>query len=216
MQLKSPLSGYSSFRVHWTGHAVYYKENSQTYRHPSSPSLFYQACKGSSLSLIKCDGIVREMMDSYGTRNSQLMDRKKQYACELASRRVSNSLLHNEDSWNCEGDDGWWLYVHSIYSQLNEPWNCMEINHSVGLPLPRTSKLHWPSTKFCIGTNFMEPGAADRTTSAPMHFDRFYCRTLPVVDPPPRVHTRVTLGLLFAVAWPLLKCRRCLCLFLQA
>ena len=28
-------------------------------------------------------------MDSYGTRNSQLKDRKKRYACELASRRVS-------------------------------------------------------------------------------------------------------------------------------
>ena len=97
MQLKSPLSGLLQFQgsLNWT---VYYKEILQTYRHPSSPSLFHQACKGSSLSLVKCDGIVREMMDSYGTRNSQLMDRKKQYACELASRRVSSSLLHNEGS----------------------------------------------------------------------------------------------------------------------
>ena len=37
---------------------------------------------------MKLDEIVREMMDSYETGNSQLMDRKKRYACVLASRQV--------------------------------------------------------------------------------------------------------------------------------
>ena len=118
-------------------------------------------------------------------------------------------------SWS---DLGWttFQWVIGLYHRLQRQSEDETIGPSVPCKLAFALRVCVPS---CNCSRSITDGSGARcslhlTASTPTHFDRFYCRTLPDVDPPPQppcAHTRVTLGLLFAVAWSLLKCRCRLC-----